>query len=228
MMDILLSQKKWPFRKKNCLGLTLVELIIAISLSAIIMGACAVCMSLVVKAWGESRSVNTSELVQARIVSVLQRDIASAVLLNDTLFDGNSSRMTFSRLSQISFPDYGVITIPCKVEWFRNSEGHLIRKESTITSIAALEYKNESDFGECPVFLLSYAGIPLNTTTPKPNPLIALSISPTYEWQSNWSGYHYYPAAVNVQLDNYQFLSRVMVYSSPDSQATQEKEAENE
>jgi hypothetical protein len=213
---------------KGRLGLTLVELIIAISLSAIVMGACALCVSTAVKAWGHVNAMDTSEISQARIVSVLQRDIAAATLLNDTYFDGTSSRMTFSRLSRISFADYGVITIPCKVEWFRNGTGNLIRKESTITVIPSLKYESELDFGKCPTFLLSYAGIPLNTTPHSLNPSITSSVKPIYEWQSDWAGFQYYPAAVKVQLEDFQFLARVMVYSSPDSQASEEGATENE
>lgn len=213
---------------KNRLGLTLIELIIAISLSAVVMGACAVCVSTAVKAWAHVRSMNTSEISQARIVSVLQRDIASATLLNETLFDGDSSKMIFSRLSQVSFPDFGLITIPCKVEWSRNGAGNLIRKESTITDMPSLKYESETDFGKCPTFLLSYAGIPLGTKTVPVDPLINLPKKPTYEWQSDWPRFKYYPAAVKVQLEDFQFLARVMVYSSPDSQAPEKGVVGNE
>ena len=213
---------------KNRAGLTLIELIIAISLSAVVMGACAVCVSTAVKAWAHVRSMDSSEIEQARIVSALQRDIASATLLNETLFDGDSSKMTFSRLSQISFAEHGVITIPCKVEWFRNGAGNLIRKETTLTDIPSLKHESETDFGKCKTFLLSYAGIPLGTKTAPADPLINLPKKPTYEWQSDWPRYRYYPAAVKVQLEDFQFLARVMVYSSPDSQAPQKEEAENE
>lgn len=228
MKCVLFPQRVATLCHKGRLGLTLVELIIAMSLSAIIMGACALCVSTAVKAWGHVNAMDTSGISQARIVSALQRDIASATRLNETLFEGNSLRMTFSRLSQISFADYGVITIPCKVEWSRNSAGNLIRKESTITDIPSLKYETEQDFGKCSTFLLSYAGIPLNTKSFTPNPSITSSVKPTYEWQSEWPGFQHYPAAVKVQLDDFQFLARVMVYSSPDTQTSQKGAAENE
>ena len=222
----MLSKKHRPCHK-SCAGLTLIELIIAISLSAVIMTACAICVSTVVKGWGHVRLRDTSKLAQARVVSVLQRDIASAVLLNETLFEGSSSSMSFSRLSQIYFADYGVLTIPCHIEWSRNAAGNLIRKETTITDIPSLKYENEIDFGKCSTFLLRYAGVPLSAETPKPNPLVQAPLKPTYEWQSEWPRLQYYPAAVQVQLEDFQFLARVMVYSAPDSQAPK-KEEENE
>lgn len=228
MKRVFPSRKIMAHSQTRRSGLTLIELIIAISLSAVVMGACAVCVSTAVKVWGYVRSKDSSEITQARMISALQRDIASATLLNETLFDGDSSKMSFSRLSQISFAEHGVITIPCKVEWFRNASGNLIRKETAITNIPSLEHESETDFGKCPVFLLSYAGIPLGTQTQSLDTLNDLPRKPTYEWQSDWPRYRYYPAAVKVQLEDYQFLARVMVYSSPDSQAPEKGVVENE
>jgi len=79
-------------------GFTLVELLVAVSISLVLVSAAALVLSVGMRTFASTAGSGEAELREVQFVSALAQDIASAMPLNGDAFIGNAASMTFPRL----------------------------------------------------------------------------------------------------------------------------------
>ena len=179
--------------QRHAKAFTLIELLIATAISAIVMLATGAVISAGLRTFASVSAAGGDELLRVRLVSALEQDIASAMPLGGMKFEGEGSRMSFPRM--VSFSHSTNATAIVKIQWGRDVCGGIVR-----TLTRADETQTKEDFGRSANFRIAYAGggdgadrLPSRTLT----------------WTDDWTR-DAFPGIVRVDFGDFTLASAVM------------------
>jgi len=129
-------------------GFTLVELLIAITISTIVMGAALYAFTAGMRVYSRVSTAESVTLEELNLFRALQNDISSAVPLgDDNAFTGSSTTMSFTRLVS---PNNSTNNIaPVRVEWSLaagRAERRTDRLEAYRTDCRAFQYHDATQW----------------------------------------------------------------------------------
>lgn len=187
----------------NRAGFSLVELLIAVAVSTVLIGATALVVSAGMRTFASASTTGENELRRVMLVSALNQDIASAMPLNGIQFTGEHTTMSFPRMLSMTHSTNSTTLVT--VTWEHSPDRGMVRTltqyDGTIT---------HESFGHFPHLFLSYAGDDDDSTAP------ALR---TVVWQDRWTPRRF-PGVVRVDVGD--FIVEVSVLCSDFALADEE------
>lgn len=171
---------------------TLIELLIATAISAIVIVAVSAVISAGMRTFASVAGAGEDELRRVRLVSAIEQDLASAMPLNGLKFEGEGSRMSFPRM--VSFSRSTNSTAIVGITWARDAGGGIVR-----TLTRADETETKEDFGRTPNFRIAYAGEDGEGGLP------AKTLTWTDEWKRDA-----FPGILRVDFGDFTLVTAVM------------------
>lgn len=139
-------------------GFTLVELLIAITVSVIVFAACAASLGAAARAWAAVASASDEDLLRLEMMIAMQRDAAAAAPFLGIEFSGGSSAMSFAALSAQGKSED--MLRPQFVTWSRNADGRIVRTSRPAAGAENpdCELEVKKVYCKTPSFALRFAG----------------------------------------------------------------------
>ncbi len=173
-------------RWTNRAGFTLVELLIAVAVSTVLIGATALVVSAGMRTFASASATGENELRRVLLVSALNQDIASAMPLNGIQFTGEHATMSFPRMLSMTHSTNSTTLVT--VTWEHSPDRGIVRTltlgDGTIT---------RESFGHFPHLFLSYAGDDDDSTAPALRTIV---------WQDRWTPRRF-PGVVRVDVGDF-------------------------